>query len=218
MSLANKAQLQKRKRVLSKKNSSHQVSHLFSFPSHNESIFFISNISLHNNTEQKPSNEGPNVDQTNSRQINLEDIKVESRVFPVLTKTNGLPRLIQEVKINLGSKYVLTMTNMDTNLTLSALSDEYVSQIVSTLSPPNVINEYRLEDEENTVKTEERCPLGDRTDGLMGLKKEGAMMEDKPEIEEKLSETFGKKEEEEGGNRKNLFSVKKKIQKQKALT
>ena len=217
MSLANKAQLQKRKRVLNKKNSSHQVSHLFPFPSHNESVFFISNVNLLPN-EQKPSNDRaenmPKMeDIINTQNINLGDIRVESRVFPVLTKTNGFPRLIQEVKINLGA-HILTLTNMTTNLKPSALSDEYFSQIVSTLSPPNVINEYKLEE------TEDRCPLGDRADGQLGFKKE-ATLQDTLEIEEKTNNESMAKEandDEDGGMKKELFAVKKKIQKQKGNT
>lgn len=148
-----------------------------------------------------------------SQNINLEQIRVESRVFPVLTKTNGFPRLIQEVKINLGSQ-ILTLTNMTTNLKPSALSDEYFSQIVSTLSPPNVINEYRLEE------TEDRCPLSDRADGQQGFRKETNFQDTLENEEKPNNESSGKEadDEEDSGMKKELFAVKKKIQKQKGNT
>ena len=149
-------------------------------------------------------------DMITTQTINLAGIRLESRVFPVLTKTNGFPRLIHEVKINLGTQ-ILTLTNMTTNLKPSALSDEYFSQIVSTLSPPNVINEYRFEE------TEDRCPLGDRADGQLGFKKE-ATLQDTLENQEKLNNESSVKEandDEDSGMKKELFAVKKKIQKQK---
>jgi len=215
MSLANKASIQKRKRVLNKKNNTHQVSHLFPFPSQNESVFFISNINLHNDQKAVAENA---LSQTKT--IDLEDIKIESRVFPVLTKTNGFPRLIQEVKINLGKK-VLTLTNMTTNLKPSALTDEYFSQIVSTLSPPNFINEYKIDlNEDEGHKTEEEWRKFGRAEGhISNEKKEepdnvNLLIVNNDEKNQDLANTLVHDRPDEEGMKK-LFTVKKKISKAK---
>lgn len=181
MSFSNKCPLSKRRRVLNRKNCTHQVSHLFPFPSHDESLFFISNINLHSD---------PASPEASTAAASEPELKLESRVFPVLTKTNGFPRLIQEVKITFGKK-TLTLTNMTTNLKPSAMTDEYYSQVISTLSPANTITEYRIGDEE--------------------LNK----AEENPEEKNKEAPTDDNNEEEAQNSNRKLFTVKKKITKGK---
>ncbi len=224
MSVVNKAPTTKTSRILNKKNNSHQVSHLFPFPSQNESVFFISNLNMQN------APNAPNLPIESN--LNLENVKIETRVFPVLTKSNGFPRIIQEVKINIGNK-ILTLTNMTTNLIPSALTDEYYSQIISTLTPHNGVNEYKIEfNEQDLLRNEHVLQSTEkikRAEGLNAdklansneiqkmneeeilkndekiLELSGTLVSDKNECEEQ--------EDADSNANKKFFTIKKKITK-----
>lgn len=235
MSNVNRSTLPKRKRVLTKKNHSHQVSHLFPFLNQNESVLFISNVNLHleNNVQAQPPNNILAQEEI-SNKINIEDIKIESRVFPVLTKSNGFPRIIQEVKIYLDGK-TLTLTNMSTNLKPSTLSDEYFSQIASTLSPHGYINEYKIDmseekpiinDAEKNEKAEEKIVIGNNflniaDNGVVrknedeSFKNEENNLKNEDKLGDLLNTLVNKSEKlnEDEGQIKRFFTIKKKITK-----
>lgn len=221
MSEANKPAVPRRKRVITKKNHTHQVSHLFPFPNQNESVFFISNINLH------PDPNAPADMANEQNSLKLDDMKIETRTFPVLTKSNGFPRIIQEIKLNLGNK-VLTLTNMTTNLKPSAMNDEYFSQIMSTLTPHNVINEYKINtiEEEQPVQVD-KVALSVNNFSNINLARKNSESDIKPPEEKiyDLSNTLvnsnqekpqsNEENNEKEENEKKLFTIKKKISKPK---
>lgn len=216
MSNNNKPPMPRRKRVISKKNHTHQVSHLFPFPNQNESIFFISNVNM--NTDPNAA-----VEIANQDTFKLEDVKIETRAFPVLTKSNGFPRIIQEIKLNLGNK-TLTLTSMTTNLKTSSMTDEYFSQIVSTLSTHNVINEYKLDmmEEENganekvaNVNIFSNNHGDNRKNQDQDIKQEEKILELSNTLVNQRNDKHHEIDDEEENNDKKLFTIKKKITKQK---
>ena len=226
MSGANPAQLQRRRKILNKRNHTHQVSHLFPFPNQNEQVFFISNVNLQADNNVSVENA--------QNSIKMEDIKIESRVVPVLTKTNGFPRIIQEVKINIGGK-ILTLTNMTTNLNPSALTDEYFSQIVSTLSPHTCINEYKIDlNEDEAMRNDNEWQPVDKIGRAEAQNVKNLINSESKNIEEEninvrndakimdLSKTIvnnrnesNDDDDEKNGENRNIFTIKKKITKHK---